>query len=160
MATFAERLTAARNARGVTKADLAVLVGRNARSVVTAWESGKSIPDAPILIRLAELLGVTVDWLLGVDTDGRSPEVLDLHEVLLSQRPITLQGRPVTPADRARIWAMVWSVHATMNDLMNFVIFSEDGLAGSSLPSSVGAAHAAGAPEPQDDNVPPAGDPT
>lgn len=126
MATFAERLMAARTARGLSKARLAALIERNARSALTAWESGGAIPDAPMLIRLAKVLEVTVDWLLGVDTEQGGPEILELRDVFLSPRPITLRGRALTPAERTRIWLVVWAIGATSAALFSGLVHIEE----------------------------------
>jgi transcriptional regulator with XRE-family HTH domain len=72
MTTFATRLTRAREAANLTRADLADAVGVS-RSAVAAWESGRLIrgervfpvPSVSVVDELCGVLGVTRDDLLG-----------------------------------------------------------------------------------------------
>jgi Zn-dependent peptidase ImmA (M78 family)/transcriptional regulator with XRE-family HTH domain len=58
-----ERLTEAREARAITKAALAQLVGR-ASSTLSNWESGRQTPDPEALDDLARALRVSKDYFL------------------------------------------------------------------------------------------------
>ena len=53
----------AREASGMTQKDVTEKVGVN-QSAVSFWESGKTMPRASILLKLANLYGCTVDDLL------------------------------------------------------------------------------------------------
>lgn len=53
-----------REHEGLTQKDLAVKVGVNP-SAVNRWESGEKTPDLVNLVKLADLFGVTLDYLLG-----------------------------------------------------------------------------------------------
>lgn len=70
---FSENLKALRKARGMTQEELAVRLNV-VRQTVSKWEKGLSVPDAAMLIRLAEVLDTTVGQLLGADIpeDGES----------------------------------------------------------------------------------------
>lgn len=70
---FSENLKALRKARGMTQEELAVRL-HVVRQTVSKWEKGLSVPDAAMLIRLAEVLDTTVGQLLGADIpeDGES----------------------------------------------------------------------------------------
>ena len=61
---LAERLGARRRERGLTQGQVAVRLGIS-RQAVSKWEHGQSAPDLDNLARLADLLGCTVDELLG-----------------------------------------------------------------------------------------------
>lgn len=61
-----ERLKAARKANGLTIAALAGLIGVSMHSVFR-WEHGKSSPNAEELKKLAAVLNVTPNDLLGVN---------------------------------------------------------------------------------------------
>ncbi len=63
---FSENLKALRKARGMTQEELAVRLNV-VRQTVSKWEKGLSVPDAAMLIRLAEVLDTTVSRLLGAD---------------------------------------------------------------------------------------------
>ena len=63
---FSENLKALRKARGMTQEELAARL-HVVRQTVSKWEKGLSVPDAELLIRLAEVLDTTVGQLLGAD---------------------------------------------------------------------------------------------
>ena len=52
-----EQIKAARKAKGVSQEELAVRLGV-VRQTVSKWENGMSVPDADVLIQIAELLDV------------------------------------------------------------------------------------------------------
>ncbi len=47
------------------------------RQTVSKWEKGLSVPDADALIRLAEVLEVSVSELLGAKIENDPPQVSD-----------------------------------------------------------------------------------
>ena len=60
---FASNLIRLRSKAGMTQAELGAMLNYSDKSV-SKWERGEAIPDAWVLTRLAELFGVTVDFLL------------------------------------------------------------------------------------------------
>ena len=70
---LAENLKALRKAKGLSQEELAARL-HVVRQTVSKWEKGLSVPDAELLIRLAEVLDTTVGQLLGADIpeDGES----------------------------------------------------------------------------------------
>ncbi|MCO6050878.1 helix-turn-helix domain-containing protein [Mesorhizobium sp. RP14(2022)] len=64
--TLGERIKAARKAAGLTQQDIASYFGIN-RVSVTQWEKDTTRPDPSRLMKLAEFLQTTAEWLL----DGR-----------------------------------------------------------------------------------------
>ena len=85
--TFGDRLRSSRqrlrrDGRKFTQGDLAKAVGVE-RNTVSRWENGGMLPKDPTVIAsLADVLGVTADWLIGGDRPARgSHSVLDrIHE--------------------------------------------------------------------------------
>ena len=61
--SFGNFLRELRERRGLSQYQLGKLVGVSNKAV-SKWENGSSMPKSPILFRLSELLGVTVDELL------------------------------------------------------------------------------------------------
>ena len=61
---FSKNLITYRKKKGYTQEELAVRINV-VRQTVSKWEKGLSVPDADMLIRLAEVLEVTVSQLLG-----------------------------------------------------------------------------------------------
>lgn len=64
MTIFTERLKKLRLKKGLTQKDIADLVHVN-RVTYTNWEKGKREPSFENLIKLADLLEVSLDWLFG-----------------------------------------------------------------------------------------------
>lgn len=60
-----------RKAKRISQEELAVKLNV-VRQTVSKWENGLSVPDADVLVRMADLLGVSVSQLLGVETNNCS----------------------------------------------------------------------------------------
>ncbi len=75
--TFGDRLRSSRQrlrpgGRKFTQSDLAKAVGVE-RNTVSRWENGGMLPKDPAVIgSLADVLGVTADWLIGGDYPARA----------------------------------------------------------------------------------------
>ena len=63
---IADNIIALRKAQGWTQAELAEKLGYSDKAV-SKWERAESVPDVAVLKNLADLFGVTVDWLLSTD---------------------------------------------------------------------------------------------
>ena len=66
MTSFTNRLVQLRKKRGLTQQQIADLVHVN-RVTYTNWEKGKREPSFENLVKLADLLDVSLDWLFGRD---------------------------------------------------------------------------------------------
>lgn len=64
--TLGRTIAEARRACGLTQRELASKVGVTAQAV-SKWERGGSCPDISILDEIAESLGVSLSYLLGVE---------------------------------------------------------------------------------------------
>ncbi|MBQ7370222.1 MAG: helix-turn-helix transcriptional regulator [Clostridia bacterium] len=64
MKILAERLTELRKEKGISQAELARAL-QVSYSVVCYWESDRSEPTAPNLMKLADYFEVSTDYLLG-----------------------------------------------------------------------------------------------
>lgn len=78
MDTLGKRIRYARETlAGVTQAAIARQFGIT-RNAVSAWESDKTIPATPKLRKIAEITGVSVQWLIyGGDLDPESGRPID-----------------------------------------------------------------------------------
>ncbi len=77
---FSENLKTLRKQRGFTQEELAARLNV-VRQTVSKWEKGLSVPDADMLMRLAEILETTVSTLLGsAIPDEKEPD--DIAEQL------------------------------------------------------------------------------
>ena len=65
MRVFAERLTQLRKSRGLSQATLAKDISVSL-GIICYWETGKSDPTAPKIVKVAKYFNVTADYLLGL----------------------------------------------------------------------------------------------
>lgn len=78
---IAEKIKILREGKGMTQTDLARRLGIT-RSGVNAWEMGISVPSTQYVVELAQLFGVSSDYLLGLPTTATlSVEGLDDEEI-------------------------------------------------------------------------------
>lgn len=68
---FSENLKAVRKAKGLTQDELAIRLNV-VRQTVSKWEKGLSVPDAAMLIRVAEIFEVSVSELLGAKIENEA----------------------------------------------------------------------------------------
>ena len=61
-----ENLKALRKQKGLTQEELAIRLNV-VRQTVSKWESGRSVPDADILMKIADVLDVSLSDLLGAE---------------------------------------------------------------------------------------------
>ena len=108
------RFREARLQAGLTTVQLAQKMGLT-QAAVSQWESGKKVPGIETISRLADLYGVTVDYLLGRDT-GPGNVVLPTEKLDTSTLPI-LHGKPVW--DSVHGWGVV-------NAIRKNVVFMEE----------------------------------
>lgn len=78
VATFGDRLEAAREAKGLTVVSLAEKIGVDERTV-EGWESNTDEPRANRIQLLAGLLNVSFAWLISGEGNGTS-QVADTYE--------------------------------------------------------------------------------
>jgi transcriptional regulator with XRE-family HTH domain len=102
--TFGDRMTGAREAAGLSQAELARRLGVKVKTI-RAWENDMAEPRANRLQMLAGLLGVSIMWLLNGQGDGlEGPELAveipdDLTEILKDLRTMLVEQSQL--ADRA-----------------------------------------------------------
>ena len=62
--TFGQRFTRLRKQRNLTQEELGERIGVSGQAV-SKWENDASMPDISLLVQLSEILGVSLDELLG-----------------------------------------------------------------------------------------------
>ncbi|MDP9122074.1 MAG: helix-turn-helix domain-containing protein [Acidobacteriota bacterium] len=72
-ASFGQRLQRLREARGWTQRQLAEQIGLDS-TTVSSWEAGRHCPPLDPLVRLAQILGATTDFLLTGECPAQSIE--------------------------------------------------------------------------------------
>lgn len=63
---IAERLTAAREKVGLSQSEVARRIGAT-QAAISYFEQGLKIPSVPVLLNLARLYNVSMDYLVGND---------------------------------------------------------------------------------------------
>lgn len=106
---FGKRLRSVREQRGLSQQQLADRVG-TARVTITMYEAGEREPNFEMLSKLAEVLEVSTDYLLGRTDDPRPPETpqsvpwwerddppseIELIEFIREQSNLRLMGNPL-----------------------------------------------------------------
>lgn len=64
---IAERLTAAREKTGLSQSEVARRIGAT-QAAISYFEQGLKIPSVPVLLNLARLYNVSMDYLVGNDS--------------------------------------------------------------------------------------------
>jgi transcriptional regulator with XRE-family HTH domain len=89
-----ERLFRSRKARGLTQTEFGLRVGLS-RRMVAHYESDETIPSVEVLTKMAEILNVTVSYLLGESTlkklDSDMKPLYRKHIEILQRLPINEQ---------------------------------------------------------------------
>ena len=110
---MAYRFREARLQAGLTTVQLAQKMGVT-QAAVSHWDAGKKVPGTETLCKLADLYGVTIDYLLGRSYDtsitSTSSEIID------SSALPALHGKPVWTSEFG--WGIV-------NSIQKHVIFME-----------------------------------
>ena len=101
---FSENLKAYRKAKGLTQEELAVRL-HVVRQTVSKWEKGLSVPDADLLVRLAEVLEVSVSQLLGAGVPPEAPADQVAEQLARITEQLAIKNRRAK-----RIWQCVAGV--------------------------------------------------
>ena len=72
--TTASNIINLRQKAGMTQSELAALINYSDKSV-SKWERGESMPDIEVLKQIADLFGVSVDYLLSETHDKSEPDI-------------------------------------------------------------------------------------
>ena len=92
---IADRIRTARKQAGLGQGDVADAFGVT-RSAVSQWETGLTVPEASKVARLADLCGVSIDWLFhGIDAPqpksaDQAPYALEALPDLLGKRQFAM----------------------------------------------------------------------
>lgn len=97
------RIAYIRKGRKITQKELGKIVGA-AQNTICNWENGKREPDQESLAKMSSYFGVSIDYLLGLDTEKDPLTVSD--EEALDKELISLLTS-LTPAEQAKTAAFV-----------------------------------------------------
>ncbi|MGM0215023.1 helix-turn-helix transcriptional regulator [Enterococcus sp. AZ109] len=109
-----ERLKELRKLNGWTQADLSKKVSVS-QQTIGSWEVGRAEPNYDTLTQLAELFGVTTDYLLGKNQAPKwatKEEVIELDKILQSNVGMAYGDEgPMTDEDREQINDLIASYY-------------------------------------------------
>ncbi len=73
----------ARERKKMTQAELAEALGVTSASV-SSYEKGGSVPSLPVIYKISSILGVSIDWLCGKNTENEPETYADVIRILIS----------------------------------------------------------------------------
>lgn len=79
MSGLPEKLEYLRNSKGWSKVEVSKRLGMKASSTYSNWEYGNREPDLETLKRIADLYGVSIDYLLGRSEQNSLVETIAAH---------------------------------------------------------------------------------
>jgi transcriptional regulator with XRE-family HTH domain len=106
--TFSERLDGLLKARGMTAKQLTQELGIGA-TTVSDWKREKSSPSPAILVKMAHILNVSVDYLLGIEKTVVSAESPDSPQTP-DERSLIEKYRTMSPEKRKALDVIIGSM--------------------------------------------------
>lgn len=86
---IAKNLSELRKKNKITQLELAEKLNYSDKAV-SKWEQGESIPGVEVLYKLSKLYGVSIDYIVGEETERPKPRKEDSAQVRKNHRIITL----------------------------------------------------------------------
>ena len=102
-----ENIKALRKAKGLSQEELAIKLNV-VRQTVSKWEKGLSVPDAGMVIQIAEVLDTTVNVLLGEEIP--KSEEPDFIKTLAAKLEVLNEQYSKQNEKRRKIWGVVFTV--------------------------------------------------
>ena len=97
--TFGQRFSRFRKQRGLKQEELGEKLGVSGQAV-SKWENDASMPDVSLLVEISEILGITLDELLGKETPSTrivpAGERKDPDDLILTIKDDSAEGDKVT----------------------------------------------------------------
>lgn len=102
-----ENIKALRKAKGLSQEELAIKLSV-VRQTISKWEKGLSVPDAGMVIQIADALDTTVNILLGEETP--EPEEPESVKALAAKLEVLNEQFAKRSERKRKIWRVVFSV--------------------------------------------------
>ena len=117
-----ENIKALRKAKGLSQEELAIKLSV-VRQTVSKWEKGLSVPDAGMVIQIAEVLDTTVDVLLGEEIP--KSEELDFAKTLAAKLEVLNEQYSKQNEHRRKVWRAVFAVILSVSivSLIRYLFF-------------------------------------
>ena len=114
---LAENLKTLRKAKRLSQEALAIHLNV-VRQTVSKWEKGLSVPDADLLIRLADFFEVPVGKLLGTKIENEQEISAVAEQLAIINEQLAIKNRRAR-----RIWKVVAIILAAISVLFIFAVF-------------------------------------
>ena len=101
-----QKLKALRFKKGLKQSELADLLGLSA-SAVGMYEQGRRRPDTEILLKYAEIFGVSVDYILATDDADTKELVPEIRKFMQSQDGLMFNGEILSDDDLEQIMSAI-----------------------------------------------------
>lgn len=105
---FNENLKTLRKTKGLSQEEVAIRLNV-VRQTISKWEKGLSVPDADMLIRIAELFEVSVSELLGARLDNATDVNIVAEQLSRINEQLAIKNRR-----SHRIWKTIAIIIATI----------------------------------------------
>ncbi len=92
-----DRIKRLRETKGLEQSDLADMLGYKSQSTISKWESGTNLPTGKNMIKLAQIFGVTSDYILDGEEEKIEEQTIDLKDVL--NRTVAFDGHTLDDND-------------------------------------------------------------
>ena len=117
-----ENIKALRKANGLSQEELAIKLNV-VRQTVSKWEKGLSVPDAGMVIQIAEALETTVNVLLGEEIPAQEKQ--DLTKTLAAKLEVLNEQYSKQNESRRKIWRIIFAVILIISIafLLRYLIF-------------------------------------
>lgn len=115
---FGENLKTLRKQKGFTQEELATRL-HVVRQTISKWEKNISVPDADTLIRLAEILEVSVSELLGAKIENENTASDVAEQLSRINEQLAIKNRR-----SRRIWKILAIILATIVLIYIFIVVS------------------------------------
>ena len=117
-----ENIKVLRKAKGLSQEEIAIKLNV-VRQTVSKWEKGLSVPDAGMVIQIAEVLDTTVNVLLGEEIPVS--EELDFTKTLAAKLEVLNEQYSKQNEQRRKIWRVVFAVVliVSMVSLIRYLLF-------------------------------------
>lgn len=117
-----ENIKALRKAKGLSQEELAIKLNV-VRQTVSKWEKGLSVPDAGMVIQIAEVLDTTVSILLGEEIP--KSEEPDFIKTLAAKLEVLNEQYSKQNEHRRKIWRVVFAVVLIIStvSLIRYLLF-------------------------------------
>lgn len=113
---LSENLKTLRKTKGLSQEELAIRLNV-VRQTVSKWEKGLSVPDADLLVQIAEILEVSVSALLGADLESQTDVNIVAEQLSRINEQLAIKNRR-----SHRIWKTVVIVIASII-IFNIILF-------------------------------------